>query len=126
MISKAEGNYIRMSPTKIRLVADLVKGKTVEKALYILDNANKRSAVPIKKVLNSAFSNANHNRQDKFLPTDLCISKITSDGGPMLHRYRAATMGRAAVVKHRTSFIHVELDEVVKSKKTKAKKTGSK
>lgn len=115
MIAKAEGKYIRMSSSKVRLVTELLKGKTVEQAHYILDNINKRAAVPVKKVLVSAFSNANHNRQEKFLSKDLFISNLKADGGPMLVRYRAATMGRAAPVRHRTVHISIELDQLKKS-----------
>ena len=131
MIAKAEAKYVRMSPRKAGLVADLLKGKTVEQANFILDNVNKGAAVPIKKVLGSAFANANFNRQEKFLSKDLYISKLLANGGPMLVRFRAATMGRATSVRHRTTHLHVELEAVrenlgkidkksIKQKKTKA------
>ncbi len=126
MISKAEAKYVRVSARKTRLVLDLLKGKTVEEATFILDNVNKGAAVPIKKVLNSAFSNANYNRQEKLLSKDLVISSIKADGGPMLERYRAATMGRATPIRHRTAHIYIELDEIKKKKKSKKKEAGSK
>jgi large subunit ribosomal protein L22 len=130
MIAKAEARYVRMSPRKAGLVVDLIKGKTVEEANFILDNVNKVAAVPIKKVLDSAFANANFNRQEKFLSKDLYISKLLANGGPMLVRYRAATMGRATSVRHRTTHFHVELEavpgpavkEVKNSKRTKKTK----
>ncbi|MFA6636589.1 MAG: 50S ribosomal protein L22 [Candidatus Omnitrophota bacterium] len=131
MIAKAEAKYVRMSPRKAGLVVDLLKGKTVEQANFILDNVNKGVAVPIKKVLGSAFANANFNRQEKFLSKDLYISKLFANGGPMLVRFRAATMGRATSVRHRTTHLRVELEAVqkevgkvdkksIKRKKTKA------
>ena len=112
MIAKAEAKYVRMSPRKAGLVVDLLKGKTVEQANFILDNVNKGAAAPIKKVLGSAFANANFNRQEKFLSKDLYISKLLANGGPMLVRFRAATMGRATSVRHRTTHLRVELEAV--------------
>lgn len=130
MLAKAEAKYVRISTRKARLVIDLLKGKTVEDAGYILDSVNKRASSKIKKVLDSAFANANHNRQEKLLSKDVFISRIKADGGPMLQRYRAATMGRATPVRHRTTHIRVELDQIpgakVKKKKTEKKKAGSK
>jgi len=121
MLSKAEVKYIRISTRKARLVADLIKGKTVEDAISVLDNVNKRACVPIKKLVNSAFSNANNERQEKLLSKDVVVSVIRADGGPMLYRYRAATMGRATPVRHRTSHLYVELKE---KEAPKAKKKG--
>ncbi len=116
MIAKAEAKYLRLSARKARLVIDLIKGKTVEQAGFILDNTNKGACSPIKKVLRSAFSNANNDRQEKFLEKDLCVSLIYADGGPMLKRYRAATMGRATPIRHRTSHVYIELDKVKETK----------
>ncbi len=130
MIAKAEARYIRMSPRKARLVVDLIKGKTVEEANFILDNVNKRASIPLKKVLGSAFSNANHERQEKYLAKDVVISNVRADGGPYFMRFRAATMGRATPIRHRTSHLYVELDEakgaVKKKKGTKKKSQGEK
>ena len=121
MLAKAEARYVRMSPTKVRLVVDLVKGKTVEEAQFILDNLNKRACTPIKKVVNSAFANANNDRQEKLLTKEVVISDIKSNGGPMYKRYRAATMGRATPIRHRTTHICVELDNFVEKVKTNTK-----
>ncbi|MFH1552731.1 MAG: 50S ribosomal protein L22 [Candidatus Omnitrophota bacterium] len=125
MLAKAETKYVRISARKTRLVIDLVKGKTVEEANSILDNVNKKACVPIKKTIGSAFANANHDRQEKFLSKDVFISAIRADGGPMLQRYRAATMGRATPIRHRTAHIYVELDAVAAGK-TKKEGSGSK
>ena len=121
MLAKAEAKYVRMSPTKVRLVVDLIKGKTVEEAQFILDNLNKRACTPIKKVVNSAFANANNDRQEKLLTKEVVISSIKSNGGPMYKRYRAATMGRATPIRHRTTHISVELDNFIKEVKAKTK-----
>ncbi len=112
MLAKAKAKYIRISPRKVRLVLDLIKGETVEKANHILDNGSKRAGGMVKKVINSAFANANFGKQKKLLAKNIYISKIKADGGPMLMRYRAATMGRATPVRHRTAHIYVELDMV--------------
>ena len=125
MVSKAKAKYVRMSPKKVRLVMKLVKGKTVEDANAILGSVNKRAGGPIKKVINSAFAGINLDRQEKLLEKDVVISKIKADGGPMLTRYRAATMGRATPIRHRTVHIGVELDETV-VKETKNKQSESK
>jgi large subunit ribosomal protein L22 len=125
MLAKAEAKYVRVSERKVRLVIDLIRGKTVEEAQFIMDNLNKRACVPVKKVLDSAFANVNHNRQDKFLSKDVFISGIRADGGPFLQRYRAATMGRATPIRHRTTHIYVELNKV-DTKKVDTKKVGTK
>lgn len=118
MIAKAKAKYLRLSPKKARLVLDLIKGKTVEEASYILDNVSKRAKGPIKKVLNSAFANLNQNKAeaDKILSKDVYISTTKADSGPYLMRFRAATMGRATPIRHRTSHICVELDKIVAKK----------
>ncbi|MDP8258880.1 MAG: 50S ribosomal protein L22 [Candidatus Aadella gelida] len=131
MISKAEAKYLRMSARKTRLVVELIKGKSLDKANFILENTNKGACLPIKKVLKSAFANANNEKQEKFLEKDLRISAIRVDGGPMLKRYRAATMGRATSIKHRTLHLYIELDKSITKKdrsktETKTKKTASK
>ena len=112
MLAEAFGKYIRMSPKKARLVVDLLKGKNLEEADFILDNINKGAAPRIQKVVRSAFANANNGRQDKLTMKEVYISAITVDGGPYYMRYRAATMGRATPIRHRTSHVHVVLDEV--------------
>lgn len=125
MIASAKSKYVRISARKVRLVTELLKGKTVEEANVILDNVNKRASTVLKKVLNSAFANANQDKQEKLLSKDLYISTIKADGGPMLRRYRAATMGRAAIIRHRTAHLYIELDQVKGAKPQKVKK-GSK
>ncbi|MFH1304995.1 MAG: 50S ribosomal protein L22 [Candidatus Omnitrophota bacterium] len=127
MIAKAEAKYVRISTRKTRLVVDLVRGKTVEVARAILDNTPKSASVPIKKVLDSAFANANFKRQEKLFAKDVMISTIMADGAYMLKRFRAATMGRAAPIRHRTTHIRIELDKaVVSANKNKKVKSGSK
>lgn len=88
------------------------------RALAILQATNRRAVVYVRKLLNSAISNAKINPQ--IIPDELFISKITADNGPMLKRYRAAAMGRASMIRHRTTHLAIELAapevEVVKTK----------
>lgn len=107
MVARAEAKYVRMSPTKIRMVIELVKGKNAKSALSLLGLVNKKGAYHLRKVLHSAVSNAKHKgyEEDK-----LYISKVTANAGPMLKRFRAASFGRATTILKRTSHLLVELD----------------
>ena len=117
MLANAKVKHLRGSAKKTRLVIELIKGKTVHEARFVLDNLNKRACGPLKKVIDSAFANLNSQREEKMLETDVFVSKVIADDGPMLKRYRAATMGRATPIRHRTIHIDVELDEVEREEK---------
>lgn len=108
MISKAVGRYLRVSPRKAREVITLIKGKHVNDARDILNNTNKRSALFLMKLLNSAIANAK--RIPNTSEEDLYISDLYADGGPALKRFKAQAMGRASMIKRRTSHITVKLD----------------
>ena len=111
MIAKAKGRYLRVSPTKIRKILDLVRGTSVPVAQTILAHLNKPTKEKIVKVFDSAVANA----KSKGLTEDqLVVSKIFADQGPVWKRFRAATMGRASEVIKKTSHITVELDLKVK------------
>jgi len=125
MISKAVAKYVRISASKSRLVSDLIKGKTVEEANSILKNINKRAGEPILKVISSAFANANNSLSEKLLSKEVFISGIRINCGPMLKRFRAATMGRAAAIRHRTAHIYIELDKKNETKNRKKKGQGA-
>ena len=109
MEAKAVAKYIRMSPQKVRLVVDLVRGKKVQEARNILIYTRKYSAGIIAKVLKSAVANAaqNPNIDEK----TLYVKEIFVDQGPSLKRWRARAQGRAAGIKKRMSHITVVLDE---------------
>ncbi|MDD5449509.1 MAG: 50S ribosomal protein L22 [Candidatus Omnitrophica bacterium] len=109
MISKASVRYIRISARKARLVADMVRGKPIDEARAILENAEKRARLYILEILNAAVANATSKDPD-ITPSDMYVSKITIDNGPMFKRYRAGTMGRAMQIRHRTSHMNIELD----------------
>ena len=107
MIVKAEGKYIRVSPSKVRLVMDLIRGKDVSEAQAILQSFYKRANGYISKILNQAIANA----KVKGISSDkLYISKIVCNVGPSWKRFKAAAFGRAAPILRRTSHIKIELD----------------
>ncbi len=114
MVSRAIARFIRISPRKMRQVVDLIRGKNVHDAFSILTNLNKRAAEFAEDVLMSATSNATSNAKGdpEVKKENLRISKIVVDGGPTLKRLRAMSMGRAGMIRHRTSHITVELDMI--------------
>jgi large subunit ribosomal protein L22 len=109
MLTKAIARYIRVSPRKARLVADLVRGKTVAEALAILQYSPQVAARHIEKVLRSAVANAEHNHQVRQLD-DLRVNAVI-DGGPSLKRIQPRAMGRAFWIRHRLAHITVALAE---------------
>jgi large subunit ribosomal protein L22 len=113
----AKLSYLRMGPRKLRLVADMIRGKRVAKALEILALSRKLAARPIMKLLNSAIANAKHNYQLGM--ENLVVSTIMVDGGPMLKRWMPKAHGRATPVRERTSHINLVLTEVAKPIKKK-------
>jgi large subunit ribosomal protein L22 len=106
---KAIAKYVRMSPQKAMLVADLIRGKNALDAQKILTFTRKYAADVIGKVLKSAVANAkqNPNVDDKIL----YVKSIFVDQGPSLKRWRARAQGRAAAIKKRMSHITIILDE---------------
>ena len=101
----AKLNYLRMSPRKVRLVADLLKNKSSAKALAQLDNMTKEAARPLAKLLRSAIANAKHNFSMK--EETLKIKQVIVNGGPVLRRWMPRAMGRATPIRKRSA--HVEL-----------------
>ena len=95
--------HARISPQKCRLVADQVRGMPVEKALEVLEFSPKKGAAIIKKVLNSAIANAEHNEGADI--DDLKVSTIFVDQGPTMKRIQARAKGRANRIIKRTSHI---------------------
>ena len=117
---KAKAKFIRMSPRKVRLVADLVRGAEVNKAINQLRFANKLAAQPIIKLINSAIANAANNFElDK---NNLFIKEIRIDEGTKLKRWMPKARGRATPILKRTSHINIILSELVDSGKKEAKK----
>lgn len=109
MEAKALARQIRISPQKARLVADLVRGKSVEVAINTLRFMPKKGARILRKVIESAVANAS---QNEAIDVDtLYVKKIHVDGGPMMKRIRPRAMGRASRILKRSSHITVVLDE---------------
>jgi large subunit ribosomal protein L22 len=109
----AKSKYIRQSPRKLRLVTGALKGKEVQESLNILKNMPKRGTCAVEKTIGSALKNA----MLKSPAEEWKIKSISVDGGPVLKRFRSATMGRAVMVKKRTSHITVVLEELERRKK---------
>jgi large subunit ribosomal protein L22 len=110
-----------MSPRKVGEVASLVRGRTVEDALVILEHTPRRSALAVRKVIESAKANADYNHGYK--PATLQITEITVTPGPRLKRYKPAAHGRALPFMKRTSHIRVVVDG---EKREVAKKPAAK
>lgn len=109
MSTSAKLTNTRLSPQKIRLVADQVRGLPVEKAIDVLTFSNKKAAAIIKKVLESAIANAEHN--DGADIDELKISEILVDAGPTMKRLRPRARGRADRIIKRTSHVKVTVSE---------------
>jgi len=124
---KAEARYVRISPLKVEIVLDLVRGKAYSEAVAILSNTRKSACEPVLKVLNSAAANAeNNNNMPK---DDLFVSECYAGSGPTLKRMMPRARGRADRILKRTSHIVIILDEKKKEVapvKKDAKKTPQK
>ncbi len=105
METAAKLSYARISPQKCRLVADQIRGLPVEQALQLLAFSTKKASALVKKVLESAIANAEHN--DGADIDELKVSKIFVDQGPTLKRMRARAKGRGNRILKRTSHITV-------------------
>ncbi len=118
----AKLRYLRIASRKVRLVADLIRGKSVEEAQTILNFTVKKATQPLLKLLNSAIANAKNNF--KLEESNLYISRITVDEGPKYKRWRERARGRASEIQKKTSHVSLYLDEIVK--KPKKVKKGKK
>ncbi len=101
----AKHKFARGSAQKARLVVDQIRGLQVEKALEILDYSNKGAADLVKKVLNSAIANAEHNEGADI--DELFVKTIMVDDGPTMKRIKPRAKGRADRILKRTSHITV-------------------
>lgn len=104
--------YLQASPQKVRLVADLIRGRDVEEAATLLQLSTKAAARPIFKLLRSAIANA-ENRQRWGDVGQLYVKEIFVDRGPMLKRLRPQPMGRAFRILKRQSHVTIKLDSRV-------------
>ena len=111
MISCAKSRFVRISSRKVKLVIDLVRGKNLEEAFSVLRFTRKAAAVPVRKLVHSAYSNAVNQLGSLDLNTEeIIVKKIVVEQGPTLKRWRPRAMGRATPILKRTSHISVELE----------------
>ena len=105
---RAIAKYIRISPRKVKIVIDLIRGKQVDQALAILMYTPKAAAPVVEKLLNSAIANAENNLQ--LSRDELYVAEVYANQGPTLKRYVARSRGSASPMLRRTSHITVVLD----------------
>ena len=105
----AKHRYARISPQKARLIADQIRGQSVEQALSILTFSNKKGAGLVQKVLESAIANAEHNEGADI--DELKVSKAFVDEGPTMKRIQARAKGRANRILKRSSHITVTVSD---------------
>jgi large subunit ribosomal protein L22 len=105
----SSGHYVRISPQKVRLVCDQIRGKRVEEALSVLEFTPRKGAKLVAKVLRSGIANAENNRS---LDVDtLFVKRIEVGPGPTLKRFLPRAQGRATPLLKRTSHITIVLDQ---------------
>ena len=124
MRTKTTLRSLRMTPRKVRLLIDLIRGLSVDKALAQLAVSKKTAARPVAKLLQSAVANAAHNHNIK--KDSLVIVAAAVDGGATLHRWTPKAHGRATPIRKRTAHISLVLEGVVDETKSKIKNQKSK
>ena len=110
--------YVRVSAQKGRLVADQIRGMPVARALELLQFSPKKAAKPVRKVLESAIANAEHNEGADV--DELKVRTIYVDGGPSLKRFHARAKGRGVRILKRTCHITVTVSDQAKAAAKKA------
>ena len=105
----ATAKYIRISPSKARVVMDAVRGKSVIEAVAILENTPKAASAPLIKLINSAAANAESGKG--IAKDELFVAEIKADAGPIYKRYQPVSKGRAQSIMKRTSHLTVVLDK---------------
>ena len=116
---QAVAKGVRISPRKVSVVAALVRGRSVDDAITILEHTPRRSAIAVKKAIMSARANADHNHN--FKPASLRIVEISVTQGPRLKRFRPAARGSALPFQKKSSHIRVVVDGDQRAAKTKTK-----
>lgn len=109
MQAEAKLKYARISPQKARLIADQIRGLPVDRALQLLTFSNKKAATLVRKVLESAIANAEHNEGADI--DELTVSAVYVDEGPVMKRIQPRAKGRANRIVKRTSHISVKVAE---------------
>jgi len=119
--AKAVEKFIRISPRKLRYVADVIRAKRVDYAVDLLTFTTKKAALIIRKAVQSAAANATENHKMK--EDDLVVEKIFINEGPILKRFRPRARGRATKIRKRTSHLTVIVSD---GREEEAKGNGSK
>ncbi len=109
MVAKAHVRYLRISPRKVKIVADLIRGKSLQQATAILLTTPKAASQPLLKLMNSAAANAENNHQMD--PEKLYVSEVYVTPGPILKRIMPRAQGRAYRINKRTSHITLGVAE---------------
>jgi len=110
MEARAMARHVRVSPRKARIVVDLVRGRSVEKALEILKFSKKAVARPIEKTVMSAMHNLAGRFEHPVEPTEMAVKEIFVDEGRTMYRIRPRAQGRAYRIRKRSSTITVVVD----------------
>jgi len=110
MAFEAVHRYARISPRKVRPLADMIRGKFADEALDILRYQPQRGARMLEKVLKSALANAEERRATGM--ESMIVVDARVDGGPMFKRIRPRARGMAYLIRKRMSHIHVSVDEM--------------
>lgn len=117
---RANSKFIRTSPRKVRLVADMIRGKKVPQALDILEFCQKWAKDSVLKLLKSAVANASHNFN--LQKENLFVKTIRVNQGPMLKRWTPKAFGRASSIQKKMSHIELVLEELKKHEEKPAVK----
>jgi large subunit ribosomal protein L22 len=107
-MARAVLRRFRESPRKVRMVADMIRGRSVDDAMSILRLQQRKAAKMLSKVLGSAIANATEN--EKADVEKLVVSKVFIDGGPISKKWMPRSMGRANRINSRTSHVTVVVD----------------
>ena len=109
MEARATAKFVRMSPRKVRQIVDLIRGKDVEESLNSLHFMKRAARVPVEKTLRSAVANVFNNDPEAahLEPSDLYVKEAFVDEGPTMKRFRPRAMGRATMIRKRTSHITI-------------------
>ena len=114
--TRTRAKSLRIAPRKVRLVADLIRGKTISEARNILEYTLKRSAPMVHKLLESAVANvesAAKERRERVNADDMIVKDIYVDGGPTLRRFTSQPRGRMTRIRKRSSHVTISITDKV-------------
>ena len=119
-VSFAKLKNVPSSPRKMRLVADMIRGVEVNRALGLLKFSNKEAAAKVEKLLRSAIANWEQKNERKAEEGELVVSEIFVDCAPMLKRLRPAPQGRGYRIRKRSNHVTLFVDTITTNAKTEA------